>query len=563
MKRTTTTFAAACLTLCSTWGLAYDAGWTGYRGDGSGVFAGNPPTAFNEKTGSNVLWKVPLPNWGQGCPAAAGGRVYLTCEGGWKEDFPQLLCFDADTGRELWRRELNHLSLVKATDEEKAQILKTWATVNERYRLLNRLFNEWHHATDKDAAIKAFNEQTGWTFGPPASGGYLESCKPTDRKAWGDLLKPLGKANLTLDSWYHNHGDGLSCIGQTFPTPVTDGQVVYAVTAFGGVFCFDRDGKDLWKAFEPGIGAGDYCTRGRSPVVRANLLITDVDGLVRVFDRKTGELKWKQPLDRTYGTIVTPAVITTGGQDVLLSGGRDDSSGKVALHAFMLTDGRKLTVGGWENCGATMVVKTNEPDVVFFTGGGEHGGWIKKGNGENPPPAAVRFTLNGDALNATVLWSGVNGKASGSHTKITYCDGKLYGGGFILDANDGSVLSGGEGRKGASSAIPPSQHLLLVAGGNIYGLDRSRVRLSPEESARFGRSGHGSGAVLTVHSLSDGKKIAESQLGIAPLEGDKCLQCASQNGYDHWGFSNSCTFSFDRDRIFIRSNDYLWCIAKK
>lgn len=154
---------------------------------------------------------------------------------------------------------------------------------------------------------------------------------------------------------------------------------------------------------------------------------------------------------------MTPAVIITGGKEVILSGGCDDSSGKVALHGFMLADGRKLAINGWENCGATMIVKPNEPDVVFFTGGGEHGGWIKKGNAENPPPAAVRFTLNGDALNATVLWSGVNGKSSGGPTKITYCGAKLYGGGFILDAADGKVLySGREGKRASSPAIPPS-----------------------------------------------------------------------------------------------------------
>ncbi len=88
-----------------------------------------------------MLWRIPLPNWGQGCPAAVGNRVFLTCEGGWKEDFPLLLCYDADTGAERWRRELNRLPATGLPAGEQAAIAARRAEVNARYRLLNRLFN--------------------------------------------------------------------------------------------------------------------------------------------------------------------------------------------------------------------------------------------------------------------------------------------------------------------------------------------------------------------------------------------------------------------------------------
>ena len=81
----------------------------GYRGDGSNVFPdAKPPTTANETTKENILWKVPLPNWGYSQPLVVGRKVFVTCEAGWPEeqDFPLLVCCDAETGKELWRRSL-------------------------------------------------------------------------------------------------------------------------------------------------------------------------------------------------------------------------------------------------------------------------------------------------------------------------------------------------------------------------------------------------------------------------------------------------------------------------
>jgi hypothetical protein len=208
-----------------------------------------------------------------------------------------------------------------------------------------------------------------------------------------------------------------------------------------------------------------------------------------------------------------------------------------------------------------MVTKSDERDVVFFTGGGEHGGWEKKGGATNPPPAAIRFALEGGAgggsnltLKATVLWAGVDGESVGSHTQITYHRGKLYCGGTILDAATGKVLAGATGKRGAR-ATPETHHLLLVAGERLYGLDGTR--------RAKGDAGPAKGA-LNVCTL-DGKPVASSILTNAPAdEGEKRLQCSSQNGHDLWGFSYGYTFTFDEaGRLFVRSHDYLWGIGRK
>jgi hypothetical protein len=126
--------------------------------------------------------------------------------------------------------------------------------------------------------------------------------------------------------------------------------------------------------------------------------------------------------------------MTVGGQDLLLT---------ASVTAFELPGGKKVAVEGWSNHGGTMLVKSDERDVVFFTGGGEHGGWEHKGYPPctTPPPAAVKFSREGEKLVAKVLWSGIDGKGAGSHAGLVYLNGKLYHpGGVILAADTGKVL---------------------------------------------------------------------------------------------------------------------------
>jgi outer membrane protein assembly factor BamB len=76
--------------------------WTQFRGpNGSGVdSATGYPVEFSPS--KNVVWKKAIP-YGQSSPVVAGGHVYLTAR---DNDKLLTICFDAKTGRELWRREI-------------------------------------------------------------------------------------------------------------------------------------------------------------------------------------------------------------------------------------------------------------------------------------------------------------------------------------------------------------------------------------------------------------------------------------------------------------------------
>ncbi len=68
----------------------------GWRGDGTGQYApATPPTKWSAK--ENILWKTEV-GAGSSAPVLAGNRIFVTAE-------PDLLvCVDADSGKELWRK---------------------------------------------------------------------------------------------------------------------------------------------------------------------------------------------------------------------------------------------------------------------------------------------------------------------------------------------------------------------------------------------------------------------------------------------------------------------------
>jgi len=90
------------------------ADWPRFRGpNGSGVAADDKPTPAEFGETKNLRWKVELPGEGVSCPIVVGDRLFVTtysgygAEGGTQLDLVRhLLCYDAKTGKELWRKEI-------------------------------------------------------------------------------------------------------------------------------------------------------------------------------------------------------------------------------------------------------------------------------------------------------------------------------------------------------------------------------------------------------------------------------------------------------------------------
>lgn len=106
--------------------VAADSNWPQFRGvEASGAGTGSPPASWNGETGSNILWKTPIPGLGYSSPVIWGNKIFLTSSvpksGGTAEvklglygdikpvtdEGPQdfnVYCLDRKTGKILWTR---------------------------------------------------------------------------------------------------------------------------------------------------------------------------------------------------------------------------------------------------------------------------------------------------------------------------------------------------------------------------------------------------------------------------------------------------------------------------
>jgi len=77
--------------------------WSRFRGEGGNGIAppGRYPTEFDEASGVNIDWKVPVSLPGASSPIVWKDRVFLT---GANASARAVFCFDAETGEALWTR---------------------------------------------------------------------------------------------------------------------------------------------------------------------------------------------------------------------------------------------------------------------------------------------------------------------------------------------------------------------------------------------------------------------------------------------------------------------------
>ncbi|MBT4901070.1 MAG: PQQ-binding-like beta-propeller repeat protein, partial [Verrucomicrobia bacterium] len=136
--------------------------------------------------------------------------------------------------------------------------------------------------------------------------------------------------------------------GYASPTPVLDGERVFAHFGPRGTACLDTAGRILWKntEFEYNVIQGG----ASSPILHGDLLILTCDGIDKQFiaalDKRTGKVKWKQPRahleaaakKRSIAKMAysTPLIQTVDGVPQLVCSGADH------VAAYDLTTGSEL-----------------------------------------------------------------------------------------------------------------------------------------------------------------------------------------------------------------------------
>lgn len=110
-------------------------------------------------------------------------------------------------------------------------------------------------------------------------------------------------------------------------TPVTDGKYVYAFFEAEGLYCYDLNGKQIWKTnvgkiSKVGMGPGT------SPVLYENLIILQCDledggpalSFISAVDKRTGKEVWRVKRDHRK-THATPLIVRKGNRAELITNG--------------------------------------------------------------------------------------------------------------------------------------------------------------------------------------------------------------------------------------------------
>ena len=115
------------------------------------------------------------------------------------------------------------------------------------------------------------------------------------------------------------------------PTPVTDGKYVWAYFGSEGFYCYDVNGKLIWKKSfgpTPTIGMGV----SSSPVLHENLVILQCDenegknSFITALDKKTGKEVWRvaRPVQVSWTTpVITQSNAAGGGRAELITSGNE------------------------------------------------------------------------------------------------------------------------------------------------------------------------------------------------------------------------------------------------
>ena len=373
------------------------ADWPQWRGPGASGVApdGSLPTRWTAT--DNIAWKAPIAGAGVSTPIVAGDRVFVTSQMG--------------AGV---RREGNHPRLVQGSDA---------AAQGER------ALDAATAASDPSKTffvVEAFNRADG-------------------KRVWERRIEADGELTPVHDK--HNLAT---------PSPVTDGQLVFAWFGTGQIVALDRTGAIVWhRHLAKENGAFDIqWGHGSSPVLHGDQLILLCDQPARSYllaiDKATGKDRWKADRGRGRSSYSTPLVVEGAfGSEVIVNSTE-------RLDAYDLKTGAFL----WHAGDASRFAV---PSPVY------HDGVVYASRGyRSGPYMAIRPGGRGD-VTSRVVWSVATG--------APYVSSLLHYDGIIYMANDVGVLTAVDAVSGSRiwqervdgvfSASP------VAGGGHVYFVSES------------------------------------------------------------------------------------------
>jgi outer membrane protein assembly factor BamB len=568
----------------------------------------------------NIVWRTTLPHWGQNSPVAVKDRVFVLCEEGWKSDAPLLVCCDVKDGKILWQEPVDHLDAWpadKATvaKETRAKHLRYW---REYMTWWNKLYwdnekNAWKEGVThrkgnppevippEQTALAAEAAKAGFNLPPTAGIGVSGGVR--GRYYWGvgteEMKQTYEACAKNRYHWYPGWTSEGPYFGSCMGSVVSDGQRVYAVTALDGAACFDLDGKRLWVADLEGKQLVSYPASAdrihnhmASPVLAGGKLMYYHKDAVEfiALDAQTGRLAWRTPGPQTPwpkkawggsnnrffqtegmpigyegGHMVpggTPLVMVLGTTPVVISG-----HGMVCR----IADGKFLGQVGFpaelaktsKSDDADTAVNAPEKGLAYAS---SYTSWVAGGDMLYALALgrliAVRLSLDGEKLRQEEAWNleGIDGRnpnpALFGQTLYVFHRGKRGAGGVkALDTATGKILGNGPGVSHYVTALGFAQDRAIWKIEDLAGSTQD-VRFQGTPATVPGRGL----AIYTIVSLPDLKPLGQGHLWSEPPTGDIAQRHIAALGHVRLAQNNSAPTCWG-NRIFIRDNDYLWCVG--
>ena len=231
--------------------------------------------------------------------------------------------------------------------------------------------------------------------------------------------------------------------GYASPTPVTDGERVYAFFDSPGLVALDMNGKTLWTR-DLGPFKNIY-NMASSPVLCGDRIIQccdqDEGSFIVALDKTTGDERWRTPRPGMLSQFATPLVITVAGKPQIVANGQ-------TVIAYDPADGREI----WTCRGMRPNVT---PSAVAA------GDLVYAASGRNGPALAIDPRGAGDVTETQVRMQVSSGGP--------YVPSPLaLAAGLLLPGDDGRIqLIGVDGKIRCSLRIPGHYTASPVAGGDI------------------------------------------------------------------------------------------------
>ena len=430
---------------------ADNAHWPQWRGPYfNGMARGDAPTTWNDTT--NIKWSANIPGRGFSTPVIWGDKIFLTTA--------------TPTGKP---------GPAAATPAPATPAPQASASPQRR--------------------------GPGGESGPQPEHKFEVFC--LDRKSGKILWQRTATVATPHEGYHRQYGSFAS------NSPATDGKYVYASFGSRGLYCYDFNGKLIWKKdFGVQMKIKLAFGEGTAPLLDGNRLFLVFDheagSFIVALDKRTGKELWRAT--REEGTSwSTPLAITHGGRRQVIV----TASNKV--RSYDPENGKVL----WEAAG----LGTNAIPVPVYENGLVY---VMSGH-RDPKLMAIKLGKEGDLTNSdSIVWSHTRGLAY--TTSPVLHQNKLY---FVTDNGMISAFNATTGEPYfAQTRLPKAYNLKaspVGANGKLYVATEDGDVVVVKMGEKF--------EVLATNTLTDQVFIATPVIanGELFLRGQNKLFCISQS----------------------------------